>query len=280
MLDQACCPVSAFYEVAAEKFRDPLHVAKFPEKFTLIDGHESIDPNDEDRIMRDGRDGAWFKATWEQYLRPKYRKALGRWWSETGGGGGEIENFQNYCAREKWLTYVYMLDVEASHLLASNASSAVPKDLMNESGHHQPTGTTTKTKSSTATPKFDAAALIRSTDNCTSNINKVAALMTALIEKRESAVPQASASSSNAMIMSTPNTMTSTPPAMMTKKRSLVDCLDEVKRLCEHEKQIRDDLGVSPGTKEIIINRIQKEKKKVMVNAAAVDDNDSGDDSD
>ena len=128
MLDQAMCPVSAFYEVAADKFRDTSFLAQIPNKFSLIDSYETIDPNDEDQIMLAGRNGAWFKATWELYLCPKYRKTLARWWSNTGGGGDEVENFQTYCPiREKWLTCIYMLDVEASLLLASNASSAVPK---------------------------------------------------------------------------------------------------------------------------------------------------------
>lgn len=52
------------------------------------------------------------------------------------GGGGQLENFQKCLFHEKWLTYVYMLDFEASLLLASNASLAVPKELLNESGHH------------------------------------------------------------------------------------------------------------------------------------------------
>ena len=105
MLDQASCPVSAFCEVAADKFRDASFRFKFPDKFSLIDGHDNIDPNDEDRITLQGRVGAWFKATWETYLRPKYRKTLARWWSDTGGGGGEDEIFQSYCPfREKWLT--------------------------------------------------------------------------------------------------------------------------------------------------------------------------------
>ena len=38
MLDQASCPVSAFCEVAADKFRDLSFRVKFPDKFTLIDG--------------------------------------------------------------------------------------------------------------------------------------------------------------------------------------------------------------------------------------------------
>ena len=42
MMDQASCPVSAFYEVAAEKYRDPLFVARTPDKFESIDGLEHI----------------------------------------------------------------------------------------------------------------------------------------------------------------------------------------------------------------------------------------------
>jgi hypothetical protein len=263
MLDQATCPITAFYEVAAAKFRDPSFVAKLPALFTSIEGHQAIDPNDVDRIMRAGRNGAWFKSTWEVYLRPKYRKALGRWWSETGGGGGEMENFQNYCAREKWLAYVYMLDVEASHLLASNASSVVPKELLNEcgagvGGTSEGSGTSSAKKKS-PTNNYDASSLLHVADTCASNINKVASLMSQLIEKR---VEQCNN-------YSTPVSMSSTPP---TKKRTFVECLDEVKRLREHEKQVAEDQGVSPATKELVLNRIQKEKKKVLFNAANIDD--------
>ena len=74
MLDQAVCPVAAFYEVAAEKFKDLSFRAPIPEKFSLIDGHEHIDPNDEDRISLEGRDGAWFKATWGGVFASKIPK--------------------------------------------------------------------------------------------------------------------------------------------------------------------------------------------------------------
>ena len=170
MLDQALCPVSAFYEVAADKFSDTSFRAQVPDKFSLIDGHKTIDPNDEDRIALAGRDGTWFKATWELYLlRQKYRKTLARWWSDTGGGGSEVKNFQNYCQiREKWLTYVYMLYVEASLLLASNASLAVPKELLNKSGYQQqaahlgcPSNSTTK--------QLNGAALIQAMRNAARN---------------------------------------------------------------------------------------------------------------
>lgn len=48
--------------VAADKFRDSSFIAQVPDKFS-IDGHETIDPNDEDRIMLTGHDGAWLKAS-------------------------------------------------------------------------------------------------------------------------------------------------------------------------------------------------------------------------
>jgi hypothetical protein len=47
MLDQALCPISAFYMVAACKFTDVSFRVKFPNEFYLIDSHAKIDPNDE-----------------------------------------------------------------------------------------------------------------------------------------------------------------------------------------------------------------------------------------
>jgi hypothetical protein len=56
--------VSAFYnKVSADKFRDASFVSKVPKKFCTIEGHESIDPNDVDRISFEGCNGAWFKVT-------------------------------------------------------------------------------------------------------------------------------------------------------------------------------------------------------------------------
>ena len=61
--------------------------------------------------------------------------------------------------------------------------------------------------------------------------------------------------------------MSPTPP-FIPKKRSLVECLDDVCRLREHEKQTMDDIGISPNTKHLILNKIQEEKKKVITKAA------------
>ena len=47
--------------------------------------------------------------------------------------------------------------------------------------------------------------------------------------------------------------MSSTPPPakVNSKKCSSVECLDGVRRLCEHEQEIMHDIGVSPTTKVI-----------------------------
>ncbi|KAI2503443.1 hypothetical protein MHU86_10991 [Fragilaria crotonensis] len=109
------------------------------------------------------------------------------------------------------------------------------------------------------TKKLNGAALIQATEKCSQNINRVANLMaTTLVEKRTS--------TSNTVMM-TPATMPSTPPCIP-KKRSLVECLDDICRLREHEKQIMDDVGVSPNIKHMILNKIQEEKKKFITNAA------------
>ena len=66
MMDRASCPVSAFYTVSADKFREASFVSsKVPENFCTktIDVHESIDPNDVDQISFEGCNGAWFKVT-------------------------------------------------------------------------------------------------------------------------------------------------------------------------------------------------------------------------
>jgi hypothetical protein len=69
------------------------------------------------------------------------------------------------------------------------------------------------------------------------DINRTADLMATLVEKRTS-------HSTNG-VMLTLATMSSTPPCIP-KTRSLVECLDDVCRIYEHEKQIMDNTGMSP----------------------------------
>ncbi len=87
--------------------------------------------------------------------------------------------------------------------------------------------------------------------------------MAALLEKKMSP-PSA--------VMTTPVAMSSTPPAKInSKKQSLCECLDDVRRLRVQEQEIKDDTGVSLMTKEMILSKIQQEKKMVIMRAAGSD---------
>ena len=126
-----------------------------------------------------------------------------------------------------------MLHVEASLLLASNASSGVPRELLNESGCKQQELQHSTNRSSKLNRKLNGAALIKATEECTNNINKDANLMAVLVERK---------TSPSNVVMSTPATMPSTPPTK--KTRHFVDILDDVRRLREHKQEIMEDIGV------------------------------------
>ena len=78
------------------------------------------------------RDGGWLKNTWQDYVRPKYKKALDRWNKLKGGRDGSPSSFINYCGTDTWLAWVFVLDLEANFLLAQNAG--MPNHLQLESG--------------------------------------------------------------------------------------------------------------------------------------------------
>jgi hypothetical protein len=85
--------------------------------------------------MTKDRSAKWLSETWYDYVRPKYRKYLGRWNKETGGGDGSPPSFQNYCdGIDTWLAWVFCMDYEQNFILASNASSRLPCHLTKEGG--------------------------------------------------------------------------------------------------------------------------------------------------
>ncbi len=75
------------------------------------------------------------------------------------------------------------------------------------------------TRNSTTKRQLNGVALIQATDKCGQNINTVANLMTTLVEKRTSP--------SNSGVILTPATTSSTPPCIP-KKRSFMECLEDV----------------------------------------------------
>jgi hypothetical protein len=198
-IDQATCPIQAFFNKAAADFTNVSYVAKSPAKQNLIEGHESFDPNDVDRITLSGRDGEWFRKTWETYIRPKFRKALGKWFSETGGGDGTIQSFQNFCGNEKWLCSIYMLDAENGFLLASNSNPKVPAELDNESGFYKDGAVPTTPEKSNATNKSKIQSMIDKTDK---QLEGFATLQDTIVKMLESRTNPALAAAAPAAVAS------------------------------------------------------------------------------
>jgi hypothetical protein len=73
--DQSISTDQGLYEVCAAKFNDQNYKARVPDEAYKIDNYEAMSPNDLVRISIE-RDWSWFQATWEDYLRKKYREAL------------------------------------------------------------------------------------------------------------------------------------------------------------------------------------------------------------
>ena len=107
---------------------------EFPE-----DEKGSWDPNDA-AIFEHRRTGAWLKGTWEEYVRPKYKKALDKWRKETGGGDGSPPSFIDYCGNDRWLVHVYCLDIECGDLLSSSAGGRMPDSMNCEGGYFPDSG--------------------------------------------------------------------------------------------------------------------------------------------
>jgi len=97
------------------------------------DDKRDMDPNHES-IFEHERDAAWLKATWEEYVKPKYKTALNKWNKLTGGGEGTPNCFVNFCDGHRWLVWVFCMDLEANFLLASSAGGRMPCHLQVEAG--------------------------------------------------------------------------------------------------------------------------------------------------
>lgn len=102
---------------------------QFPE-----DEKSNWDPN-HISIFENERTGLWLKDTWEQYTKPKYKKALNKWNKETGGGDGTAPSFINYCAKgDRWLVWLFCIDKDTNFLIGSSCGGRMPRYLQMESG--------------------------------------------------------------------------------------------------------------------------------------------------
>jgi hypothetical protein len=72
-------------------------------------------------VFEHERNAEWLRMTWDEYVKPKYKKALDRWNKDTGGGDGTAPSFIEYCAGDRWLVYLFCKDEQSNFLLANSA---------------------------------------------------------------------------------------------------------------------------------------------------------------
>jgi len=95
-LDSSYSTSLALGEVILKLFESDDLVIDRPDMMDLPnhDPNHSITPEECDYM---GRTAEWILATWNTYIKPKYKKVLTKWYKQTGGGGRELEDFVNYC---------------------------------------------------------------------------------------------------------------------------------------------------------------------------------------
>ena len=130
-LDQSYSTSLALGEEVLKLFESDDLPIKRPDFMDLSD-HDPNQAITPEMCENKGRDADWILSTWKSYIQPKYKKALGKWYKQTGGGGRELQDFVKYCtlghgsATAVWLAWVYAIDHEADFILASVSNGRPP----------------------------------------------------------------------------------------------------------------------------------------------------------
>jgi hypothetical protein len=239
--DQPISTEQGLYEVCVEKFNDPSYIARVPNEVELLENYEFMDPNDTERISIQ-REWNWFKSTWEDYLRKKYRDALKRWNKDTGGGDGTNPSFQDYCGGEKWLAFVFLCDADTNFLLASNASGKVPRNLTNESGFSE-SGIDDGANAKRSTKKTLEAAII--------DIQEKSATLYASLDKVVTSIGAKVGEKSDSLSGDSERNI---------DHKSIHGIMGEIEKLRGHERLLESEDSYTPMTKEAISDGIKKRK--------------------
>lgn len=131
-------PVSHFFEqTLTDCFLNPLYKIPLPPEHYYVEFPDeekaNWDPNDSS-VLSQERTGTWLRSTWDDYVKPKHKKALDKWNKDTGGGDGAPTSFIDYCMSDRWLVLVFVLDLDANFPLACSAGGRMPKHLQTKSG--------------------------------------------------------------------------------------------------------------------------------------------------
>jgi hypothetical protein len=130
--DQPVDPAKAWAAVAVRQFLDASFIAPQPDGMDPED-IDGIDPNNPGRMVLE-RDAQWILDTWKHYLKKKYKAAIKKWDKETGNGDHDACEFSKFCDGNRWLVWVYMMDMENDFLLYSNAQGKPPSFVGLEAG--------------------------------------------------------------------------------------------------------------------------------------------------
>ena len=194
-------------------------------------------------------------------MRPKYRDSLKRWFSELGGGSGNIWDFQDYCGNERWLAWVYMIDAASGFLLCSNASPVCPDILCNESGFYKGGKSSVGTNSPNQLKKDILTNAILKAEKSSEALQDTAKILTQFIELKKTAL-----------------TMPVVRP-IKKPRTSVLETMDEVQRLANHSSKIDEGgYGFSPNTKAKLLDSIKAEQKKKVQMALNFPPSDSSSD--
>lgn len=240
--DQAMDPEAAFYEEAALDFNDPKVIISHPKLAEYLSEYHSYDPNDISRIELT-RDGNWFAATWREYIRRKYRVYLRKWNKDTGGGDGRSECFENFCENSKWCAWIFLLDEENGFLLACTTSGATPRHLNNEAGFSTDSNNLTN-GDDIAVLKSSHSKLLRKADDTNTKINSICDDASTLLNGLNDIAEKLSGNKN----VHTPRTK-----AYM-----------EYEKLSKQQKVVANDDFCSPVRKQLIIEKLNKEKNKCL----------------
>ena len=139
-LDQSYSTRLAFGEVILKDCQDKNLQVERPDIMDR-DDHDPrglIKPNS---ISFEGRSAEWVVNTWSEYIVPKYKKVLQKWYKQTGGGGRRLEDFIKYCTIGQtgttlvWLPWIYAMDAKAGFMLASTAGKYFNKSMVQSIAH-------------------------------------------------------------------------------------------------------------------------------------------------
>lgn len=181
--------------------------------------------------------------TWKIYVRRKYKIALDKWNKETGGGNGQLWSFVNYCEDARWLVVVFLKDVEANYLLASNAGGRMPGHLQMECRIEAPQDISSLEDSDQSKSNAKRKALIeadKDTKKMKTKFDGILTIVSTMCKERK-----ASNDSEN----------------LMSSKNSIFENITQINQALKDNETLA---AMSPNTRENYVNLLQAERKEYI----------------